>query len=131
MPSRDSADRTVLRLETRRFFTRCENQMSMIERADTLREISRLAHLPVPASLYDVLEARDIHRRLQLSAEQRARQLINDQIAAWLRAEQERRAKLRGQMLEDWSNLTGPLGHLRTWAQRQLTTAEQNLPDSG
>lgn len=121
----DPADRALMRLETRRYVSRCETQEHTIIRADTLREISRLANMNLPANLYDSNEARDAQRHVVLMAEERARELIKQQIDNCLRAEPDHRDKLRNHMDEDWRNLTGPLGHLRTWAQRQLAIAEQ------
>jgi hypothetical protein len=98
----------------------------MIERADSLREISRLSITTVPSNLYTVMEARDAQRRIVQAAEDRAKALINEQIAAWLKAEPEYREKHRSYMVEEWSGMSGALGHLRTWAQRQFNIAEQN-----
>lgn len=98
----------------------------MIERADSLRELSRLINFTVPSNLYTVTEARDAQRRVVQAAEDRVRALINEQIDAWLKAEPEYRDKHRANMVDEWAGLTGGLGHLRTWAQRQLNTAEQN-----
>lgn len=98
----------------------------MIERADSLREVSRLTGIAVPSSLYTAMEARDAQRRVVQAAEDRAKALINEQIDAWLKAEPEYRGKHRANMIDEWAGLTGGLGHLRTWAQRQLNTAEQN-----
>jgi hypothetical protein len=102
----------------------------MIERADSLREICRLAFTTIPSSLYTVMEARDAQRRITQTAEDRAKAVINEQIAAWLKAEPEYREKHRAAMTDDWAGLTGALGHLRTWAQRQLNVAEQNRLES-
>lgn len=125
MARSDPADRALLRLETRRFASRCETQEHTITRADTLREVSRLATINLPPNLYDSNEARDAQRRVLLMAEDKAKELIKQQIDNCLRAEPDHRDKLRSHMDEDWRNLTGPLGHLRTWAARQFTIAEQ------
>jgi hypothetical protein len=98
----------------------------MIERADSLREVSRLASLSVPSKLFTTTEARDAQRRVVQAAEDRAKALIGDQIDAWLRAEPEYRDKHRASIFDEWSTLSGGLGHLRGWAQRQFSTAEQN-----
>ena len=122
----DPADLALLRLELRRYTTRCDSQQRMIERADSLREVSRLSSTTVPSSLYTTMEARDAQRHVVQAAEDRAKALINDQIGGWLKAEPEYREKHRANMFEEWSGMSGTLGHLRTWAQRQFNTAEQN-----
>jgi hypothetical protein len=127
----DPADRALQRLAARRFAARCEAHEYTITRADTLREVSRLATIAVPANLYDSNEARDAQRHVLLMAEERARDIIKQQIDNCLRADPDHRTKLRSQMDEDWRNLTGTLGHLRTWAQRQLAIAEQQEDLSG
>ena len=43
MALRDPTDKNLQRMEARRFAARCEAQVSSVERADTLREVSRLA----------------------------------------------------------------------------------------
>lgn len=125
MSSRDPADQALLRFEARRYANRCSNQEAMIERADTLREISRLTYLPIPSSLMEANDAQEAHRRLVVLAEQRAKTVIADQIAAWVKADKDQREKLRLRITDDWNSLTGHLGHLRTWAQRQFTLAQR------
>lgn len=121
----DPADQALQRLELRRYLTRCESQQRMIERADSLREVSRLSTLSAPSSLYTVMEARDAQRNVLLAAEDRAKTLIKEQIDAWLKAEPEYRDKHRSQMNDEWANLTGGLGQLRAWALRQINAADQ------
>ena len=126
MALRDPVDKNMLRMEARRFAARCEGQVSLIERADTLREVSRLAILiTVPFSLIEEDSARDGLRLVQTRAEDRARELIQEQLQHFTRAEENQRDKLKRSMQDAWTNLTGPLGHLRTWAQSKLVTAEQ------
>jgi hypothetical protein len=61
-----------------------------------------------------------------LRAEDRARELIQDQIQHFVRsAEDDHREKQKRAMLDAWANLTGPLAHLRVWAQSRLVAAEQ------
>ena len=123
--ARDPVDRNMLRLESRRFVTKCEAQVALVRRADTLREISRLAQIPLPYSLTEDYGARDAQNQLRNSAEDRARELITDQIGKYIRAEPIAREKFRRLVMDGWSNLTGPLGHLRGWAQSKLLAAEQ------
>lgn len=126
MALRDPTDKNLLRMESRRFVTRCEAQVSSVERADSLREVSRLAtSITLPYSIAEDYDARDALRLLQTRAEDRARELIQDQIQNFVRAEEIQREKHRRAMLDAWANLTGPLAHLRSWAQSKLTVAEQ------
>ncbi len=126
MALRDPTDKNLLRMESRRFVTRCEAQVSSVERADSLREVSRLAtSIALPYSISEDYDARDALRLVQTRAEDRARELIQDQIQNFVRAEEIQREKHRRSMLDAWANLTGPLAHLRTWAQSKLTVAEQ------
>ena len=126
MALRDPVDKNLLRMEGRRFAARCEAQGASIERADSLREVARLATLlTLPYTIADDYSARDALRAVQSRAENRARELIQEQIQNFARAEDTHREKHKRAMLDSWANLTGPLGHLRTWAQSRLTTAEQ------
>jgi hypothetical protein len=126
MAIRDTADRSMLRMQVQRYVTRCEGQASQIQRADSLREISRLASMPLSYPLSDEPQARDAQRQLQTQAEDRAREIIIDQIKAYERAEESAQSSLLHNMNEAWSNLTGPLGHLRTWATKKLAAANAN-----
>jgi len=126
MALRDPVDKNLLRMEGRRFATRCDIQASSLERADTLREVSRLGtSITLPYTLTEDSTARDALRLLQTRAEDRARELIREQIKDFTRAEENQRDKKKRAMLDTWSALTGPLGHLRTWAQSKLSVAEQ------
>lgn len=126
MAIRDPIDRNMQRMESRRFAARCEAQISSIERADNLREIARLSTtLSLPYVLSADEPARDALRLLQTRAVDKARELIQEQIQAYVRAEDGHREKLRRAMLDAWTNLTGPLGYLRVWAQGRLVAAEQ------
>lgn len=125
MALRDPVDKNMLRMEARRFVARCDIQVSSIERADTLREILRLATMiTLPFSIAEDEMARDALRLIQLRAEERSRELIQEQIQNFVRAEENQREKQKRAMLEAWTSLTGPLGHLRTWAQSKLMAAE-------
>lgn len=126
MALRDPANKNLLRMEARRFAARCEAQASSIERADTLREVSRLAaSLTMTYALAEDYSARDALRLVQTRAEDRARELIQEQIQNFVRAEENQREKQRRAMLDAWANLTGPLAHLRNWAQSKLIVADQ------
>ena len=126
MALRDPADKNLLRMEGRRFAARCDTQVSSIERADTLREVARLAtSLTLPFSISEDYTARDALRLVQTRAEDRARELIQEQLQNYVRAEEILREKQKRAILDSWANLTGPLGHLRTWAQSKLIAAEQ------
>ncbi len=126
MALRDPSDKVLLRMEARRFAGRCDAQVSLIERADTLREVSRLVTLiNLPYSIAEEDTARDALRVMRMRAEDRARELIQEQIQNFLRAEENQRDKQKRAMIDAWTNLTGPLGHLRTWAQNKLNAAGQ------
>lgn len=130
MAIHDPADKARLRMEARRFASRCDGQIAQIERADSLREISRLLSLVnLPYSLSDDYSARDALRMVQVRAEDRVRDLIKEQLQDFVRAEDYVRDKLKRNMFETWTNLTGPLAHLRTWALTRLTLAEQQIPE--
>lgn len=121
----DPVDNAMIRLEVRRFATRCDTQEGLIRRADTLREVGRLASVPAPYRIANELETRDLLRRVVLVAEERAREIIQEQVDNYLRVEPDHRPKWKAKMTDDWTNLTGHLGHLRTWAQNKLNMAEQ------
>jgi hypothetical protein len=127
MAFRDPIDRSLLRLESRRFTTRCDTQIALIQRADTLREVSRLAIISLPFNLVEDFAARDAQRLVVNTAEDRAQELIAEQITNLLKAEPVAHEKLKRAMLDTWANLTGPLGHLRPWAMTRLVNAEQSL----
>lgn len=128
MTIRDPVDKIMLRMEERRFATRSDGQISLIERADTLREVSRLASsMSLPYALLASDAARDNLRLLHMRAEDRARELIQEQLQQYLRAEETSREKYRRAMIDTWANLTGPLGHLRAWAQSKLQVARQQV----
>jgi hypothetical protein len=122
----DPAEQAALRLEARRFTSRCELQSAQLQRADTLRELARLATVPLPYRVSEDYACRDAQRRVALIAEGRAREIIHEQIEHLLRAEPERHDSLKSKMVEDWANLTGVLAHLRTWAQGKLVAAQQS-----
>lgn len=123
----DYADRSILRMELRRFAARCDSQEGLLQRADTLREVFRLTSIPLPSSLADDIDARDTKRRLLRRAEERAQELILEQIEKYLKAESDFRDNFKTRMLDDWTNLTGPLSHLRPWARSKLQAAEQAM----
>ena len=123
----DPADKALLRLEVRRYVGRCEGNEGLVQRADSLRELARLAATTLPYRIANEMEAREAQRHLLLAAEDRARELIVEQVAVFAKAGQDHRVGLRSKMVEDWANLTGPLSHLRTWAKGKLTLAEQSL----
>lgn len=126
MSRADPTEHALIRLELRRFASRCDMQEGSIQRADSLREVARLASIALPYKLSTEIEARDLQRRVGQAAEERARQLIMEQIDSFARGEGDFRDKMRGKMREDWGNLTGPLAHLRNWANGKLLVAEQN-----
>ncbi|MBU0752483.1 MAG: hypothetical protein KJ787_06185 [Gammaproteobacteria bacterium] len=126
--ARDPTERHLIRLESRHFVTKCDGQIALIRRADALREVARLATIALPYLLSDDFAARDAQRSVLTAAEDKARELISDQIHSYLRAEPIAREKIRHRNMDTWANLTGPLAHLRPWAISKLNTAEQSRP---
>ncbi|MDP3031998.1 MAG: hypothetical protein Q8N33_07960, partial [Rhodocyclaceae bacterium] len=59
----------------------------LIQRADSLREVARMTSIQLPYKLANELEARDAQRRVAHKAEERARELIAEQVDAFRRAE--------------------------------------------
>jgi hypothetical protein len=127
MSVRDPINRNMARMQERRFAARCQSQIFSIERADTLRELSRLSSISVPYTMPDDILARDSVRDVKEHAEERARDLIREQLKDFLRAEDILRDKLKRRMQESWMDLTGPLGSLRSWAANKLLLAEQQI----
>ncbi len=121
------ADRALLRLEMRRYVTRCENTAGLLQRADSLREVARLGSSPMPYQLANEVEAREAEHRLHLATEDRAKEIIMAQIGAYAKADPDHRSGMRSRMLEEWTTLSGPLTYLRSWAKGKLTLAEQAL----
>ncbi|TRZ97997.1 MAG: hypothetical protein D4R84_04410 [Rhodocyclaceae bacterium] len=129
MAIHDTADKVRLRMEVRRFVARCETQVSLIERTDNLRELSRLAtSINLPYVITADYTAHDALRMMQIRAEEKARELIAEDIQNFVRGDEHLRGKLKRSMFDAWTNLTGPLNHLRPWAQSKLTAAEQQNP---
>jgi thioesterase domain-containing protein len=126
MARADPAEQAMIRMELRRFTARCDMQAGQIRRADSLREVARLTSIVVPYKLSNEMDAREYQRRVTLTAEERARELIAEQVAEFNRAEGDFKEKLRAKMRDDWANLTGQLAHLRSWANNRLLAAEQN-----
>lgn len=127
MARADPAEQALIRMELRRFASRCDQQEGLIRRADSLREVARLASIELPYKLASQIEARDYQRRVTQSAEDRARELITEQVGLFSRTEGDFKEKQRSKMRDDWANLTGPLAHLRGWANSRLLVAEQNM----
>ncbi|HLA34552.1 MAG TPA: hypothetical protein VJ001_06755 [Rhodocyclaceae bacterium] len=127
MATRDPVNRRMVQMEARRFATRCDTTIATVERTDSLRELSRLiGSLNLPYSVMDDFTARDALQRVKLKVEDRARELIQEQLQHFVRAEDTQREKMLRTILDSWGNLTGPLSHLRTWAQSRLTVAKQS-----
>ena len=121
----DPAEKALVRLEVRRFISRCENNEGLVQRADSLRELARLGGVTIPYKITNEVEARNAQRTLLLQVEDRAKELLLEQIAACMKSPDEQRAGLKNKMVEDWANLTGGLSHLRSWAKSKLNQAEQ------
>ena len=57
--SRDPIDRNMLRMELRRFQTRCDALEGTIRRADSLRQVARLGSVAIPFLLSEETGALD------------------------------------------------------------------------
>jgi len=123
----DPAERALIRMEVRRFVARCESNEGLVQRADSLRELARLAATTIPYKVANEPETRDAHRRLLLAAEDKAKELVLHQITGFAKADADHRVGIKSKMFDDWGNLTGALAHLRTWANAKLSAAEQAL----
>lgn len=125
----DPVDRNLIRLELRRFQTRCEAQQGMIRRADTIHELIRLGSIPLPYMLVEETEALDARRQLKQTAEDRARELFEALLDRFAKAEPIAREKLRRAIDEDVLLFSGSLANLRAWAFHRIASVEQALPD--
>lgn len=123
----DPTEHALLKLELRRFCARCADQHAMIERADSMREIARLANIPIPYRLATDYAARDQQKRVQQAAEDRIRDLVRQMIDSYQRSEEgEFKLKVAKQFQEEINHLVGPLAPLRAWANNRWTQAEQS-----
>ena len=125
MAFHDPVERRVLQFAERRYRARCDNDERMLERADSMREVSRIANQALPGDLYNSEAALDIRRHLVRAAEERAHAIIHEQLSAWIKAEPEFREKLRHQLEADWQNLTGVLAPLRISANNRFHAVQQ------
>lgn len=127
MARNDPVERNMIRMELRRFQTRCEAQEGSIQRADSVREIARLANIAIPFMLSEEVEALDARKQVRRTGEQRARDLMEELFDRLIKAEPNARDKIRRAINEEFAQLNGPLNSLRTWAQSRQTTVEQLL----
>jgi hypothetical protein len=127
MAQHDPVNRSMLRMEVRRFQTRCEAQEGSIQRADSIREVAALAKISIPFPLTEEPEALDARAQIWRTADEKARELMEELLGRFLKAEPILRDKIKRQIQDEMLQLTGPLNGLRTWAQGKLTAAEQML----
>lgn len=125
----DPTDRNLVRMELRRFQSRCEAQEGTIRRADTIHEVSRLATVIIPFVLAEETDALDMRRQVKLTAEAQARDLFEAMLDQLVKTEPFARDKLRRSMEEEIHLFTGALNALRTWAYARLSAVEQTLRD--
>lgn len=123
----DPISRSMLRMELRRFQTRCEALEGTIRRADSVRRVAHLSKVAIPFVLIEETDALDVRAQIHRTAEEKARELLMDMIGHYQKAEPILRAKLKRQIEDDILQLTGPLNTLRTWAQSRLTAADHML----
>ena len=125
--TRDPLNRNLVRLESRRFLAKCEAQIALIRTVEHVRDVVRLATLSLPYLLGDDSSAREAQREMLVVADERARELISRHVDHYSRAEPMVRVKYKRQVMDCLTELTGPLAHLRSWAQTKLTNAEMTL----
>ncbi len=125
----DPIDRNLVRLELRRFQTRCEAQEGTIRRADSLHEVARLTSIVLPYLLAEETQALDARRQLRQTAEDRAREIFESLLDRLSKAEPFARDKLRHSINEEVLQLTGSLSALRPWAYTRMGVVEQSLSD--
>ncbi len=129
MSQHDPVDRSMLRMELRRFQTRCEAQEGTIRRADTLRAVARLGKIAIPFPLSEEQLAIDARAEVRRAAENRARELLEEWFDRLGKAEPQARDKIRRMIEDELLQLTGYLQALRVWAQGRMQSIEQLLPD--
>ena len=125
--SRDPIDRNMLRMELRRFQTRCEAQEGTIRRADTLRAVARLGKMAIPFPLSEETAAMDARAQVRKTAEERSRELIEDMLRRLEKSEPQMRDKLHRQFEDEVLNLTGFLIPLRNWAESRWNLVMQSF----
>lgn len=126
----DPVDKSLMRMEARRFASRCESQIARILQTNSLREAVRLANqiqLSYPLSEESV--AREALRDMNLQTGDRLEALIRQQLQSYARVEPYLRDKWRRSLIDSWSHLTGSFFHLRAWANNRLSVIEQQLPE--
>jgi hypothetical protein len=128
MSGKDPIDRSLRRMEMRRFLTRCEAQEGTIQRADTLHEVARLATIAVPFPLTEDTDAMDARRHVKKIAEERARELFENLLDHLIKAEPFAQEKMLNTIGEEILQFGGGLSALRTWAYARLAAVEQTLP---
>lgn len=125
--SRDPIDRNMLRMELRRFQTRCDALEGTIRRADSLRQVARLGSVAIPFLLSEETGALDARAQVRHTAEERARELINEMLHRFEMLEPYARERARYQIEDELLNLVGPLNTMRNWAQGRLAMADQAM----
>lgn len=125
--SRDPVDRNMLRMELRRFQTRCDALEGTIRRADSLRQVARLGGVAIPFLLSEETGALDARAQVRHTAEERAREIISEMLHRLELVEPTARERARYQIEDELLNLTGPLVAIRNWAQGRLAIVQQTL----
>ncbi|HPB90279.1 MAG TPA: hypothetical protein PK372_05740 [Rugosibacter sp.] len=126
----DPVDKSLMRMEARRFASRCESQIARIFQTNSLQEAVRLANqiqLSYPLSEESV--AREALRNMNLQTGDRLEAIIRQQLQGYARVEPYLRDKWRRSLTDSWSHLTGSFFHLRAWANNRLSVIEQQLPE--
>jgi hypothetical protein len=130
MAQYDPVNRNMLRLELRRFQTRCEAQQGTIRRSDSIRTVARLGKIAIPFALAEEQLALDTREEVRKTAELRARELLEDLFSHYLKVEPHVRPKIKRTIEDEILQLSGFLNPLRVWAQGRLVTVEQTRSES-
>lgn len=125
----DPVNRSLLRMEVRRFQTRCEAQQGTIRRSDSVRAVARLGKLAIPFPLSEEQLALDAREEVRKSAEMRARELLEELFDRYTKAEAMMRPKLKRGIEDEILQLSGFLNPLRIWAQGRMNAIEQTIPE--
>jgi hypothetical protein len=126
----DPVNRNLIRLELRRFQTRCEAQQGTIRRSDSVRTVARLGKIAIPFALAEEQLALDAREEVRKTAELRARELFDDLFSSYLKVEPHVRPKIKRTIEDEILQLSGFLNPLRVWAQGRLVTVEQTRSES-
>ena len=115
-------------LELRKFEAPCLNARTAVERARNLAELKRARDLSPPAIIRPLIHSLADYRALEAEADQRARKLVEQRLAALretpTEALDDAAAEFRRNVLGE---LRGDFAQLYRWAERELILALRAL----